>query len=803
MVQRLLLVVLFAGVAAVGAAADVPKPGAIGVRNDFCAIEFVPKTGVLAGILNVPLADQVLKEKTSSATPFRVHADFPKEWVIDADAEKAAQVHLGPEGLSLIAVNNKRTPQGEDLELTYGGGGFECLLRVSLEATSGDSTWTLAVKNVGQMPRATQVEFPRFDGLQLGAKGSRNQQTVLDMAGYIADAWSVGAGVYGTSDISGKWSMQWHAMFDPTTRSAVGLIVMDPKVCNKKLVLAKPCVSVQYFPPKILAPGETLTLPSLRLLIYGGDWKRTARAYAAWHAKAFEHVTPPKWFLECDSWEGRWVANNAKQPAVFLGAWAGAVGPNELMVGLNSFHDLPAATIANPFDNNELAYWERSAMLNNQCTTGDLFVRDDLGGAEAMRTALDGVRKLGLHSTLYLNAYIIHESSDLVKTGKAKSWPMMHHDRSMGGRYTETGFLHPCPGCVEWQDYLAATVGRLLKETGADGIRLDSVGYYNHPCYNPAHHHTSPFDYNEWIGQLLSKVRKAALAANPDALLLTEGVIDFYGQWFHGGLTQVYPRDIPPMRVAVGPYYRSFAYSPVGPVWGSISGLACGGRMPSADRNWQCASSPVHDTLTSGNVADDDTKATDSDIIARRFVSERCETVVAVRPACKESLWPLLQGLSNRRTRYEVSIPARPTPPKKIAICDVETLRWQSIEPLVRDGKIVIATESNWLLAIIPQQSECVVTFDPLPEVHPGGEVTIQPVALTGDGSPAEVEVWAPGLQVGQAGDSQTQVRIGDRATIRVPANAAPGWYQVRIRGKNTLGVKRMLHVVGNGATSK
>jgi hypothetical protein len=33
-----------------------------------------------------------------------------------------------------------------------------------------------------------------------------------------------------------------------------------------------------------------------------------------------------------------------------------------------------------------------------------------------------------------------------------------------------------------------------------------------------------------------------------------------------------------------------------------------------------------------------------------------------------------------------------------------------------------------------------------------------------------------------------------------VPKEAPPGWYQVRIRGQNTLGVKRMLHVVGGDA---
>ena len=81
-----------------------------------------------------------------------------------------------------------------------------------------------------------------------------------------------------------------------------------------------------------------------------------------------------------------------------------------------------------------------------------------------------------------------------------------------------------------------------MRETGADGVRLDSLGFCFLPCCNPAHGHATPFGCNEWMKQLLAKVRDAALAVNPDAMLTTEGPVDWHGQWFHGALTQVYPR---------------------------------------------------------------------------------------------------------------------------------------------------------------------------------------------------------------------------------------------------------------------
>jgi hypothetical protein len=787
-------------VVGVGAETTMRPLAAVGVRNEFCAIEFRPDSGALAGILHVPLSDQILKDQSAPQTPFRIHADFPNEWLLETDSERAAKVHLGPEGLALTAATNTRTAQGEDIVLTYTGGGFECRLRVALDAASGDSTWTLAVKNVGRTPRTTQIDFPRFDGVQLGPKGTQNRQTVLDQAGVIADAWSVSGGIYGTGmeAASGKgWSMQWHAMFDPASRSALGLILMDPQIRNKRLVLARPCISVQYFPPQTLAPGQTLTLPPLRVLVYQGDWKRTARAYATWLAKAFVQASQPQWFLESDSLDGKWLAKKSPKPPVFAGGWGPTAG-DELMMRLDSFRELPAAVLQYPYDNTEYAYWCQGAVLYGQGIDGDYVVRKDLGGPEALRKAFAEVRQLGLHSTLYHNGYIVHAQSDLAKSGKAKRWALMHRDGSNSGQYTNAGYVHMCIGCAEWQDYLAASVARLLEETGADGVRLDSLGFYFLPCYNPAHHHRSPFDYNEWMKELLSKVRKAALAVNPKALLTTEGPIDFYGQWFHGALTQLYPREIPPMRLAVGPY-RPMAYAAAGPVWGSISGLAGGGRMPGADMNWRCASSPVRETLTTGDVADEDPNTTDPEIIARRFMSNRCEVVVATRPACKQPLqWPQLQGLADHRARYEVLIPAGPTPPKTIATCDVETLRWQSAAPSMRDGKFVIATESNWLLVIVPRENERVVAFDPLPETRPGGEITSRPALLAGDGSATKIEVVAPGLRVGEGTDGHGQTLVGEPVSIRVPGDALPGWYRIRIRGENTLGAERMLHVVAN-----
>jgi len=774
---------LVLSMAATGDADSTAKRDVVIAANAKCSITFSRKTGELLGIRNVPLNDPVLKGSPSFGTPFRIHTDFSGEWLLNTDAEKAAQTHLGPEGLAVTNVRRSMDATWDSLHLTYTGGGLECVLRIALEFGTGDSTWTLSVKNTGTEPRDFFVEFPRFEGVQPGSDDAKRKQTVLNQAGWIGEAWKGGGGIYGNG---GQWSMQWHALFDPASHSSFGFIVMDPELRNKRLALNKPRIAIQYFPPKKLAPGETVALPPVWLSIRKGDWKHIAKAYAVCYEKPMPHAEPPQWFRESDLIDGEHFKKKGKNPA------------DQGLFVLDDFRQLPAAVIQSPFDNTEYAFWSRGSMLHGVHTDGDNLVREDLGGVAALREGFAGVRKLGLHSTLYIEGYIVHKESDLAKSGKAERWSVMHRDGTIGGPYTNQGFLHMCPGCVEWQDHLVSLVTRALRECGADGVRLDSLGFYFLPCYNPAHKHGSPFDYNVWIQQLLAKVRDAALKIKPDALLTTEAPVDFYGQWFHGALTQTYAAEISPMRLALAPY-RAVAYTQAGSVWGSLSGFA-GGRddwgpnWNSPEANWLSARAPVHDILVWGNVADDSPQTNDNDIITRRFMSNRGDAIVAARVSAKGDHWPGGVRLSDRRKPYEMLIRRGGAPPETIAVCDIETLSWQSYKPAVRDRCLVVSTESNWILVVIPRAGNRVVTFDPLPQVRPGQEATIRPTALTGDAT-GEVEIWAPGLLVGQDG-CQSQVRLGESLTIRTPNDALPGWYQVRVRGKDILGVKRLLHVV-------
>ena len=758
-------------------AANAAEPRSLVLENKSCRIEFDARNGALSRIANLVAADECLKEPRADTSPFRIYSDFTKEYEFGDDPAAISRLVMQP-GSSRLAQVMRRG----GLNLRYERDGLEANLRVTLTADSGTSDWSLRVTNRGAKPRDVMVSFPCFDGVRLGPAGATNLATAMSQAGTITPAWAHHGGVVGDG---GQMSMQWHAIWDPASRSALALIMMDPSVQPKMLVLTEPSIELRYFPPRTLAPGETMELPPARLLIYQGDWRPAARAYHAWYTSAYKLVAPPEWFRQSNGCEGRHFKKGGPGIKPDYGG----------QFCLESFKDLPGAHLRIPIDNLEYAFYSRGSMLHGVHTDGDNIIREDLGGAAAMKEGIAGVHRLGLHATLYIEGYIVHKESELAKSGKAERWSVMHKDGSITGGYTSQGFYHMCPDCVEWQDHLANTVKRLLRETGADGVRLDSLGFYFLPCYNPAHQHSTPFGYSEWMKQLLSKVRRAALSVNPNALLTTEAPVDWYGQWFHGALTQVYPRDLPPMRLAVGPY-RPYVYAPGGPVWGAVSGFAGGRTCWEADlqpleANWLCARFPAHEALVWGDVADHDPLSSDPEIVTRRFEGKGYTAVVAVRPASNDqSGWPPYTGLADHRGEYTLTLPGLAGSVEDVALCDVETLTWSRLRVARSDGDPALKLRTNFALVILRHKDgPAVVGFKQPREVAAEETVAIRIQALAGDAS-HQVRVIAPGLLV-----TPEEVQVPGTVTITVPAEALPGRYMVYVTGKGALGVKRFVVV--------
>jgi hypothetical protein len=484
---------------------------------------------------------------------------------------------------------------------------------------------------------------------------------------------------------------------------------------------------------------------------------------------------------------------------------------------MDSFRDLREAYLRSPIDNHEFAFHDRGCQFPVSFTpegspryvhtTGDNVLREDLGGAQALREGIAQVHKLGFHFTFYVEGYIVHETSDVAKDGRARRWSIMNKNGTLTGNYSDQGFYHMCPACIEWQDHLASVSSRLVRETGADGVRLDSLGFYYLPCYNPAHNHSHPFVYNDGIRQLLSKVSKAVREANPEAVITTEAPVDFYAAHAQGAIMSFCPREIPLMRVAM-PNYRPFLYSPLGPVYGSLSGLV--GGTGKGEQQWRCARFAVEDSVLWGAVEEHPT-ATPQRVVCRLFRGSDHWALVGAR-IDSDNPWlfprgldkqPVL-GLDDHPEPVRVRIRGLAPLVESAVGFDVETLKAQPVTagnartshaPTMEteSSDLLLTLDWRWFVVVLKKHGcRPIVTFSVPPIVRPGERLRLDlQLAPAGEtAGEAAATLRAPGLDV------HRPVRIPGEVNVDIPADTRPGLFPVIVDGAGVLGCKRFVEVV-------
>lgn len=163
-----------------------------------------------------------------------------------------------------------------------------------------------------------------------------------------------------------------------------------------------------------------------------------------------------------------------------------------------------------------------------------LIARPEMGGEEELREAVRKVHELGGRVLFYVEGMIVWRESEIGE--RAREWAIMNPD----GSYLEIyfNFWHMCPACRGWQEWLAETCAELVRRYDADGVFIDSICATNyHPCYNPAHGHSSPYVWNWGVRELLRRVREALDEVKPEAAVLCEGCADIAREFADGFLS--------------------------------------------------------------------------------------------------------------------------------------------------------------------------------------------------------------------------------------------------------------------------
>ena len=176
-------------------------------------------------------------------------------------------------------------------------------------------------------------------------------------------------------------------------------------------------------------------------------------------------------------------------------------------------------------------------MWNNQ--PGDYAgYNERFGGLPAFRDAVRTCKDMGALVTLYTDPFRLDGNNEIGgKYGEA--WGVVGVD---GKKTTDYHVWNPCHDLAEMREWVATTMGRVMAETGADGIRLDEYGHGGWACYDETHTHTfQEPGITQWqkaVAEATRMIREEMDRVDPSLVLTTEHPgYDYLMQHLEGCIT--------------------------------------------------------------------------------------------------------------------------------------------------------------------------------------------------------------------------------------------------------------------------
>ena len=156
---------------------------------------------------------------------------------------------------------------------------------------------------------------------------------------------------------------------------------------------------------------------------------------------------------------------------------------------------------------------------------GDWLPRADLGVA-GIKKIVDAFHAAGLRITLWWIPIVVEDDQgiDMLDNGPYKiadvvkehpDWLMLDKD-GKHARMT-TGLAGLCPALPEVQEYYRELTKRFISDWGFDGHKLD-FSFAVPPCYNPKHHHQSPYDSTQAMGEIYKIIFQTTRALKPESV---------------------------------------------------------------------------------------------------------------------------------------------------------------------------------------------------------------------------------------------------------------------------------------------
>lgn len=284
------------------------------------------------------------------------------------------------------------------------------------------------------------------------------------------------------------------------------------------------------------APGESFQTQAVQLHAHAGDWHTAMEDYAAWCHRQWKFRPHPSrldsvWNMIAAGWgknplfrDGRYNSEFIKPrcDCIELMSWWEWAPLGPWRTSWDKLEERIGAALYKRYSN----YWVKDPVTGQTMyplNRGDYDgYNQRWGGLPALQQAIKDYRKSCPLVTLYTDPLL---ADDNTRCGQqwGKLWGIVKPDGSYRTNYESWNMCHDV---AEYRQYVAETMKRVLRETGADGIRLDEYGHCGAACFNKQHKHTfAEWGCTEWqkaIAETSRLVRQGMDEVDPGSVLTTE-----------------------------------------------------------------------------------------------------------------------------------------------------------------------------------------------------------------------------------------------------------------------------------------
>ena len=467
-------------------------------------------------------------------------------------------------------------------------------LRAELTATIDEEGLRLGLDlaNVSGAPIDFKLAFPHLSGLAVSADPADDYYYFPYGGGIIADRPAILRAGYGDHQAL----YQLMDLYAPASGCGLSLRIDDDEGWHKIMALRKHLpglaesaphqpntpvrpeymwaegalgpvdgtgVAVEYL-RRTREPGEAFAPEPAVLAAHPGDWHVAMQRYADWAHRVWQwrpypsrlhdvrNMMPAGWgqgFLFRDGAYRTDFVTPRTDSLELMSWWEWSeLGP----------FGTPMDRLSDVMTEAQIERW--SSYFVTDPVTGEMVwnnqpgdyrgYNERFGGLPAFREAIGTYRQMGVKLvTLYTDPFRLDGNCE---TGRehGEQWGVVGVDGEKTKGYFVWNPCHDLPAVREW---IAAELARVMRETGADGIRLDEYGHRGWACYDESHEHTyAEFGVTQWqkaVAEATRMIHASMDEVRPDLVLTTEHPgYDYLMQYLEGCITYDFSVLASPMR---------------------------------------------------------------------------------------------------------------------------------------------------------------------------------------------------------------------------------------------------------------